>query len=87
MRQSDVGRRIDSTHCRWALDRSWSVGRKPRVSSVLYYVPLIALLLWAATVDIRVRRVPNWISFGLALSGIILGVCLWYIPHGTHGSV
>jgi len=47
------------------------------VLSVLYYAPLIGLLLWAAMVDIRARRVPNWISFGLAFSGVMLSLLPW----------
>lgn len=42
-----------------------------------YYAPLIGLLVWAAMVDIRARRVPNWISFGLAFSGIMLSLLPW----------
>ena len=41
------------------------------------YAPLIALLLWAAAADLRVRRVPNWISFGLAISGVLLSFSSW----------
>ncbi|MBC8105000.1 MAG: prepilin peptidase [Anaerolineae bacterium] len=47
------------------------------MSSVIYYAPLIGLLLWAAMVDMRARRVPNWISFGLAFSGIMLSLLPW----------
>ncbi len=38
----------------------------------LYYVPLLALLIVAAATDLRARRIPNWLSVGLALSGIAL---------------
>ena len=47
------------------------------MSSVIYYAPLIGLLLWAAMVDVRVRRVPNWISFGLVFSGLMLSLLPW----------
>src|SRR5688572_21269110 len=36
----------------------------------LIYAPMIALLVWAAVVDLRVRRIPNWLTFSLVLSGI-----------------
>lgn len=47
------------------------------VLSTIYYAPLFGLLLWAAMADIRARRVPNWISFGLAVSGIMLSLLPW----------
>ncbi|CAN5381142.1 hypothetical protein BH09PLA1_BH09PLA1_30570 [soil metagenome] len=49
------------------------------MSRVIYYAPLIALLVWAAMVDYRSRRVPNWISFGLVLGGIGLSLLPWGI--------
>lgn len=38
----------------------------------LYYAPLLALLIWAAATDVRARRIPNWLSVSLALSGLVL---------------
>jgi Flp pilus assembly protein protease CpaA len=35
--------------------------------------PLVALLIWAAVEDLRRRRVPNWLTFSLVLSGLVLG--------------
>ena len=44
---------------------------------MIEHAPLIAMLLWAAVADIRARRVPNWISMGLAISGLILSCSSW----------
>jgi prepilin peptidase CpaA len=32
--------------------------------------PALALLIWAALGDLRSRRIPNWLTFSLVLSGI-----------------
>jgi prepilin peptidase CpaA len=32
--------------------------------------PLLGLLLVAAVIDVRQRRIPNWLTFGLILSGL-----------------
>ena len=37
---------------------------------VLVCVPMLALLALAATVDMRSRRIPNWLTFTLVLSGL-----------------
>jgi prepilin peptidase CpaA len=36
---------------------------------LLMCVPMVALLTWAAAVDLRVRRIPNWLTVALMLSG------------------
>jgi prepilin peptidase CpaA len=41
----------------------------------LYYVPLLTLLVWAAAIDVRARRIPNWLSLSLAFSGLGLAFC------------
>ena len=33
-------------------------------------VPMLGLLTWAAAVDVRCRRIPNWLSFSLVLAGL-----------------
>jgi prepilin peptidase CpaA len=38
---------------------------------LLMYVPLLALLAWAAATDLRARRIPNWLSFTLILTGLL----------------
>lgn len=40
----------------------------------LSYTPLIVLLVWATVVDLRRRRIPNWISFTLIGTGFARGV-------------
>ena len=37
---------------------------------LLMIVPALAMLAWAAIEDIRFRRIPNWLTFSLVLSGI-----------------
>ena len=37
---------------------------------LLMFVPAMALLVWAAAVDVRVRRIPNWLTASLALAGL-----------------
>ena len=39
---------------------------------ILVCAPMLALLAWAALVDLRSRRIPNWLTFTLILSGIIV---------------
>jgi Flp pilus assembly protein protease CpaA len=39
---------------------------------ILMFAPLIALLTWAAIVDLRQRRIPNWLTFSLMLGGLCL---------------
>ena len=33
-------------------------------------VPMLGLLTWAAAVDVRERRIPNWLTFSLMLAGL-----------------
>jgi prepilin peptidase CpaA len=40
-----------------------------RYSQLLSYVPLIVLLVCAAVQDLRERRIRNWLTFALVLSG------------------
>jgi prepilin peptidase CpaA len=42
--------------------------------TLLDYFPLLALLLVAAAIDVRQRRIPNWLTFGLILSGLARGM-------------
>src|SRR5688500_10001584 len=39
-------------------------------AALLTCVPLFGLLAWAAVVDLRERRIPNWLTLGLLLSGL-----------------
>ena len=45
--------------------------------TLIDYAPLIVLLLIAAAEDVRARRVPNWISLGLVISGLLLSCSSW----------
>jgi prepilin peptidase CpaA len=38
---------------------------------ILMAAPALALLVWAAIEDLRSRRIPNWLTFSLVLSGIV----------------
>lgn len=37
---------------------------------LLMCVPMLGLLTWAAAVDVRCRRIPNWLTFSLLLAGL-----------------
>jgi prepilin peptidase CpaA len=37
---------------------------------LLPYVPFLALLILAAVGDVRTRRIPNWLTFSLVLTGL-----------------
>ncbi len=39
-------------------------------SNLLMLAPVFLLLLWAAAEDLYARRIPNWLTFGLALAGV-----------------
>ena len=38
--------------------------------ALLNFAPLLVLLAWAAAIDARSRRIPNWITLGLLVSGL-----------------
>jgi prepilin peptidase CpaA len=38
---------------------------------MLPYLPLLAVLAWAAAEDVRTRRIRNWLTFSLALTGVV----------------
>jgi prepilin peptidase CpaA len=37
---------------------------------LLMCMPMLALLAWAALIDLRDRRIPNWLTVSLALAGL-----------------
>jgi prepilin peptidase CpaA len=41
-----------------------------KVLEFLPYAPLLGLLVLAAAIDARHRRIPNWLTFGLILAGL-----------------
>jgi len=49
------------------------------ISRLLPFVPLLAMLAWAAVEDLRSRRIRNWLTFSLVLTGIAQSL----IGHGT----
>jgi prepilin peptidase CpaA len=44
-------------------------------SMLLKYVPLVAMLAWAAFGDCRTRRIPNKLTLPLAIAGILQSFC------------
>jgi prepilin peptidase CpaA len=44
---------------------------------ILEYLPLLACLILAAAIDIRTRRIPNWLTVGLILTGFARAFVLW----------
>ena len=49
-------------------------------------VPMVVLLAWAAASDVSSRRIPNWLTFSLALSGLLQGLTTG-APVGFGGAV
>lgn len=49
---------------------------------LLPLVPMIAMLAWAAAVDLRSRRIPNLLTFTLVITGLAQAV-LFGVPVGT----
>ena len=48
-------------------------------SPIFHFVPLFALLAIAAVIDLRERRIPNWLTFVMAVGGM----CQSFLPHHT----
>jgi prepilin peptidase CpaA len=40
------------------------------VRAILELAPLLVALVWAAAVDVRTRRIPNWLSLSLLAAGL-----------------
>jgi prepilin peptidase CpaA len=49
------------------------------VQRLLPFVPLTAALLWAAVQDLRTRKIRNWLTFSLLLTGVVQS----FLPGGT----
>ena len=41
------------------------------VPALIHFVPLFALLILAAGVDLRHRRIPNWVTLSMAVGGVL----------------
>jgi prepilin peptidase CpaA len=39
-------------------------------SSLLSIVPFLCMLIWAAMVDLRTRKIRNWLTFSMILTGL-----------------
>lgn len=53
------------------------------VRELLEFAPLLGLLAWAAVVDLRNRRIPNWMTGALVLSGLAQsGLAMWSLSSG-----
>src|SRR5258706_8539679 len=49
----------------------------------MQFVPLLALLVWAAVVDLRSRRIPNWMTGALVASGLAQSaLAFWSLTSG-----
>jgi prepilin peptidase CpaA len=44
--------------------------------TLVNYAPLLALLLLAAVIDARTRRLPNWLTLGTILCGVARAACV-----------
>jgi prepilin peptidase CpaA len=50
---------------------------------ILPFAPLLGLLVWAAVVDLRRRRIPNWMTGALVASGLAQsGLAFWSLTSG-----
>src|SRR5258705_11063083 len=50
---------------------------------LLEFGPMLALLVWAAVVDLRSRRIPNWMTGALVAGGLVQsGVAFWSLTTG-----
>jgi prepilin peptidase CpaA len=38
---------------------------------LLQLAPLVAAVVWAAAIDVRARRIPNWLTFPLMVTGLV----------------
>jgi prepilin peptidase CpaA len=48
--------------------------QKMTQSALIGLAPLILLLIVAAVIDARERRIPNWLTFGLLLAGLVRAI-------------
>ena len=49
----------------------------------LEFLPMFVLLLWAAVVDLRSRRIPNWMTGALIAAGLVQsGMAFWSVSTG-----
>ena len=53
------------------------------VHTMAAYAPMLALVATAAVTDIRARRIPNWLTLTVALSGLGQSVTPWAVTSPT----
>jgi prepilin peptidase CpaA len=51
---------------------------------LLRLAPLLMMLAAAAVIDIKERRIPNWLTFGLMSAGLARAFCIAGLPGVTH---
>jgi prepilin peptidase CpaA len=56
-----------------------AIGLKGMMPAFLPYLPMLALLIWAAIEDVRTRRIRNWLTLSLIVSGLIYS----HLGYGT----
>ncbi|MGF1632834.1 MAG: prepilin peptidase [Phycisphaerae bacterium] len=47
------------------------------MQSAIHLIPVLVLLAVAAAIDLKHRRIPNWLTFALLLGGIVSSVGPW----------
>jgi len=55
-------------------------------TQLLSLVPLVAMVVVAATIDLRERRIPNWLTVAIAVGGLTNSI-VWAWPVGFGGSI
>ena len=45
---------------------------------LITFAPVMVLLAWATYVDLRQRRIPNWLTGALLLSGLVQSFLAWH---------
>jgi prepilin peptidase CpaA len=50
----------------------------------LMLAPMFLLLMWAALIDLRTRRIPNWLTFSLAAAGLLQSVLPGHVVSPGH---
>ena len=51
--------------------------------AILDFLPLVVLLTWAVVVDLRTRRIPNWMTGAMVATGLVQsGMAHWSLTVG-----
>jgi prepilin peptidase CpaA len=53
--------------------------------TLLAFAPLIALLIWAAVIDWRHRRIPNWLTLAVIAGGLARGMIFGQMEQAVLG--